>query len=150
MRSPSFASPARTHGTRRKRRRNEADLPGTGERTSRTNSPKPPIHIYTHMPAGCSALPAVGMTSGCFLTNSGKISYRYRGPPPPLKMERLKYLSALSVDKRNSSKGKPWGPPPHKTERSMNLSVWLRVKGNQVTIFLGTPLPPSVKKSYRI
>ena len=30
MRPPSFASPARTHGTRRKRRRNEADLPVTG------------------------------------------------------------------------------------------------------------------------
>ena len=30
MRPHSFASPARTHGTKRKRRRNEADLPVTG------------------------------------------------------------------------------------------------------------------------
>jgi len=30
MRPHSFASSARTHGTKRKRRRNEADLPGTG------------------------------------------------------------------------------------------------------------------------
>ena len=48
------------------------------------------------------------------ISNFGKISYPCSGPPPPLKMERLKYLSALSVDKRNSSKGKPWGPPPIK------------------------------------
>ena len=34
---------ARTHGTQRKRRRYEIDLPVTGDRTSRTNSPKPPI-----------------------------------------------------------------------------------------------------------
>ena len=34
---------ARTHGTQRKRRRYEIDLPVTGGRTSRTNSPKPPI-----------------------------------------------------------------------------------------------------------
>jgi hypothetical protein len=33
---------ARTHGTQRKRRRYEIDLPVTGGRTSRTNSPKPP------------------------------------------------------------------------------------------------------------
>ena len=27
----------------------------------------------------------------------------------------------------------------------MNLSIWLRVKGNQVTIFLGTPSPPPLR-----
>ena len=44
-RSRSFASPARTARTKRKRRRNEADLPVTGGRTSRTSSPKPPIYV---------------------------------------------------------------------------------------------------------
>ena len=38
-RTHSFASPARTARTKRKRRRNEADLPVAGGRTSRTSSP---------------------------------------------------------------------------------------------------------------
>ena len=49
MRPHSFASLARTARTKRKRRRNEADLPVTGGRINRTSSPKPPIFIYPHI-----------------------------------------------------------------------------------------------------
>ena len=41
----SFASPARTHDTKRKRRRNEADLPVQG--VLKHYSPKPPINVIT-------------------------------------------------------------------------------------------------------
>ena len=53
IRTCSFASPARTaHTTRtkRKRRRNEADFPVTKGRTSRPNSPKPPIWTHNGFP----------------------------------------------------------------------------------------------------
>ena len=46
LHAPAQLRLARTHGTQRKRRRYEIDLPVTGDRTSRTNSPKPPIYIY--------------------------------------------------------------------------------------------------------
>ena len=49
MRPHSFASPARTHGTKRKRRRNEANLPVTGGRINRTSSLKRPIYIYIYL-----------------------------------------------------------------------------------------------------
>ena len=49
MRPRSFASPARTTRTKRKRRRNEADLPVTGGRINRSNSPKPPIYTCTYI-----------------------------------------------------------------------------------------------------
>ena len=45
LRLASPARRARTAHTKRKRRRNEADLPVTGGRTSQTSSPKPPIYV---------------------------------------------------------------------------------------------------------
>ena len=47
--APAQLRLARTHGTKRKRRRDEADLPVTGGRINWTSSPKPPTHIYVYV-----------------------------------------------------------------------------------------------------
>ena len=49
LHAPAQLRLARTHGTQRKQRRYKIDLPVTGDRTSRTNSHKPPISEFTFM-----------------------------------------------------------------------------------------------------
>ena len=59
-------------------------------------------------------------------------------------VQYIQYIQYICYEKRTP------GTPSHEMERSTHLSVWLMCKGNEIKIFLATPLPPSGKKSYRI
>ena len=61
----------------------------------------------------------------------------------PIYIQYIQYIPYICYEKRTP------GTPSHEMERSTHLSVWLMCKGNEIKIFLATPLPPSGKKSYR-